>query len=99
MKILFVSESGSWADPHLAGSLEALGHHVERFFYGDAVAEFYGSARRSERVDANLRLYETARRLTHQGGLDLIFCYVYDDFLLPSTARGNRRSDAGEIIA
>lgn len=87
MKILFVCESGSWADPHLAGSFEALGHHVERFFYGEAVGEFYGTARKYELLDANRRLFETARRLTHQRGLDLIFCYVYDDFLLPSTAR------------
>lgn len=93
MKILFVSESASWADAHLAVSLEALGHHVERFFYGEAVGEFYGSARAYERAGANRRLYELARRLTHQGCLDLIFCYVYDDFLLPSTASALARLD------
>ena len=25
--------------------------------------------------------------MLHNGGLDLIFCYVYDDFLLPEYAK------------
>lgn len=84
MKILTVLESGSWADYHIAGSLEEMGHDVARFFYGDGVGEFYGRNRCQERQRKNSDLLTLARRLTYSGQLDLIFCYVYDDFLMPS---------------
>ena len=87
MQILTVLESPSWADYHLAGSLEEMGHTVHRFSYGDCVGEFYGPTRRDERLQKNRQLLDLARRLLHGDGLDLIFCYVYDDFLLPEYAR------------
>lgn len=87
MKILTVLESASWAVYHLAGSLEGMGHTVHRFSYGDCVGEFYGRARHEERLHKNRQLLHLAKGLLHGEGLDLIFCYVYDDFLLPETAK------------
>jgi spore maturation protein CgeB len=87
MKILTVLESNSWADYHLAGSLEDMGHDVTRFFYGAGVGEFYGRQRSAEQAEKNAALYQLARELAKNGQLDFIFCYVYDDFLLPDTAR------------
>lgn len=87
MRILTVLESPSWADYHLAGSLEELGHAVYRFSYGGYVGEFYGRAREEERLRKNRELLAMAEGLLRAGGLDLIFCYVYDDFLLPDYAK------------
>lgn len=86
LRILCVIESGTWAKPHIAGSLRALGHDVHVFHYGPSVGEFYGAARREERVAKNRALVQTAETLCHGSGLDLIFCYVYDDFLQEDTA-------------
>lgn len=64
------------------------GHTVHVFHYGNAVGEFYGRDGARERSRKNNDLLEMAKRLCRTGGgLDLIFCYVYDDFLLPETAR------------
>ena len=87
MRILTVLESPSWCEHHIAGSLEQMGHTVHRFSYGDCVGEFYGRAGEAERVQKNRQLFDLAKSLLHGKGLDLIFCYVYDDFLLPETAR------------
>lgn len=87
MKILTVLESGSWADHHIAGSLEDMGHDVIRYFYGESVGEFYGRNRSQERQRKNSDLLDLARQLTFDGQLDLIFFYVYDDFLMPSFAK------------
>lgn len=87
MHILSVIESASWADFHIAGSLEEMGHEVHRFFYGAGVGEFYGRARKDERLQKNIALLDLAKRLHGEDRLDLIFCYVYDDFLLPEYAR------------
>ncbi len=87
MNILCVIESGSWAETHLAGSLRALGHGVTVFRYGPAVGEFYGRARAPERAAKNRALLAQAEALRSGAGLDLVFCYVYDDFLDVDTAR------------
>jgi len=64
-----------------------MGHDVHRFFYGSGVGEFYARDRRQERLQKNLALLGFAKRLKGEGRLDLIFCYVYDDFLLPEYAK------------
>jgi len=65
-----------------------MGHDVDEFCYGPAVGEFYGRARHVERAARNAELFEIARRAAASpGGLQLIFCYVYDDFLQVDTAR------------
>jgi len=86
MQILTVLEGPSWADYHIAGSLEEMGHSVTRFTYGSHVGEFYPQARASQRLQKNRDLLNTAKAMQAEGGLDLIFCYVYDDFLLPEYA-------------
>jgi spore maturation protein CgeB len=87
MRILTVLESPSWVDHHIVGSLEELGHTVHQFSYGQCVGEFYGRARHDEQKSKNIQLFELAKSLLHSDGLDLIFCYVYDDFLLPEFAK------------
>jgi spore maturation protein CgeB len=86
MDILTVLEGPSWADHHIAGSLEQLGHRVTRFVYGTHVGEFYPRARHTEREHKNRELLQLATGLRAAGKLDLLFCYVYDDFLLPQYA-------------
>lgn len=93
MKILCVIESDSWVDSHIVGSLQDSGHTVHVFHYGTGVGEFYGRSRADERQSKNNSLLETARNLLRNNNLDLIFCYVYDDFLLPETARDLSRLD------
>jgi len=93
LKILCVIESGSWIELHIAGSLREAGHTVEVFSYGEGVGEFYGQRRRDELEKKNRLLLATARELRRSPGLDLVFCYVYDDFLLGDTARALSRLD------
>jgi hypothetical protein len=87
MRILAVVESPSWIEHHIIGSLTEMGHEVHRFSYGSYVGEFYGRQRRFERSSKNEALFHTAKYLLQTGGLDLIFCYVYDDFLTVENAR------------
>ena len=93
MHVLTVLESNTWADHHLAGSLEDMGHEVHRYFYGVGAGEFYGRKRSGEREEKNRQLLEMATQLKRDGRLDLIFCYVYDDFLCPAIARRLARLD------
>lgn len=86
MHILTVLEGPSWVDHHIAGSLERLGHRVTRFVYGSHVGEFYPRARHPERERKHHELLQLAKSLQATGQLDLIFCYVYDDFMLPQHA-------------
>ena len=60
------------------------------FRYGTSVGEFYSIRRRADRTSRNRDLVEAAHRLATSPGLDLIFCYVYDDFLEVPSARALR---------
>lgn len=93
MNILCVIENGTWIQSHVVGSLIDSGHTVHVFHYGAAVGEFYGYDRFREQLRKNNDLVEIAKRLFRTGGLDLIFCYAYDDFLLPETAKALARLD------
>ncbi|HUD86254.1 MAG TPA: glycosyltransferase, partial [Xanthobacteraceae bacterium] len=86
LNILVVGEAGTWFDHHVIASLRDIGHHVSVFHYGNAVGEYYSRARWSERAAKNRALLKQATELKADRGLDLIFCYVYDDFLLPDVA-------------
>lgn len=86
MNILCVIESNSWIEHHVVGTLQDAGHTVH-VYYQNFVGEFFGSNRRDERLGKNSNLLKIAKDLNRGQGLDLIFCYVYDDFLLPETAR------------
>src|SRR5262245_50110168 len=87
MRILTIAESPGWFDNHIVGTLIEMGHQVFQFSYGPSVGEFYGRSRRSEQVEKNQALLDRAQSLIRSNGLDLIFCYVYDDFLMPETAQ------------
>lgn len=87
LNILVVIEKNSWMNAHIADSLAAMGNKVTRFFYGQYVGDFYGRSRRDEREQKNRALLNTAKTLKDDTGLDLIFCYMYDDFLLQKYAR------------
>lgn len=86
MKILCVIESNSWIEHHIVGTLKDAGHIVH-VYYQNFVGEFFGRKRRDERLEKNYELLNMAKELNLGSRLDLIFCYVYDDFLLPETAR------------
>jgi spore maturation protein CgeB len=86
LNILVVGEANTWFDYHVTNSLREVGHHVFVFHYGNAVGEYYPRARWSERERKNRDLLREATKLKADHGLDLIFCYVYDDFLLPDMA-------------
>jgi hypothetical protein len=81
MNILAVTESPSWVEHHIVGSLTDMGHDVMTYPTGTFVGEYYSRSRWQERKHKNQQLVELARRLRSEERLDLIFCYVYDDFL------------------
>ena len=87
MRILAVTDAERWFSFHLVGSLIDAGHEVETFITGPGAGEFYGRSRQVERIAKNQVLLEHARRMIADGGLDLIVCYVYDDFLTRTYAR------------
>jgi hypothetical protein len=87
MHILAVLDNEPWSRHQIVGSLTDVGHEVEVFTYGAAVGEFYGRARQGERLEKNEKLVALATERAKQSRLDLIFCYVYDDFLLADSAR------------
>lgn len=93
LRILTVVEPSGWTQEHITGSLRAMGHDVLRFDQSGHVAKFYGGGERLLKQQRNAELRRTARELAADGGLDLIFCYVYDDFLELDTARTLFRLD------
>lgn len=90
MKILTVTEVGTWIDPHIIQSLRDAGHTVEPYYYGPSIGTFYGRRGDALRRQKNAELLATATRLAQRQDLDLIFCYVYDDFLTEATAEALR---------
>ncbi|HLB41976.1 MAG TPA: glycosyltransferase [Gammaproteobacteria bacterium] len=87
LKILVVVEKNSWFDWHISSSFEEMGHQVQSFYFGESLCEFYGTKRQGERIKRNQQLVNTANQLFQENRLDLIFCFVQDDFLLPKYAR------------
>ena len=87
LNILMVMEKKSWVESHIVHALELMGNTVFRFYFGDYVSEFYGHRRRDEQIHKNVMLVEKAKQLCNEKHLDLIFCYVYDDFLIPKYAK------------
>lgn len=87
MRVLVITDGEPWSKAHIVRSLVEQGHHVETFVTGPAVGDFYGRSRQLERLARNQGLLDHARRMIEGGGLDLMFCYVYDDFLTVEYAR------------
>jgi hypothetical protein len=90
LNILVVGEADSWFDQTVTASLVDMGHHVSVFHYGHVVGEYYPRGRWSEREKKNRDLLSKVEKLKVEEGLDLIFCYVYDDFLLSEAASALR---------
>jgi spore maturation protein CgeB len=97
LRVLVVLEPSGWTQDHIAGGLRAMGHEVLPFHQGGHVAKFYGGDERTLRRRRNDELVQTAREHLRNGGLDLIFCYVYDDFLEPETARALSRLNVAMV--
>jgi hypothetical protein len=87
MRVLAVTDAERWFNHHVIGSLVDQGHHVEVFTCGAGAGDFYGRARHQERLSKNQALLDHAKHMLSEGGLDLIFCFVYDDFLTVEYAR------------
>ncbi len=87
LNILVVIEKNSWFDWHISSSFKEMGHHVQSFYYGESLCEFYGKKRQEERIKKNQQLVDVVNQLFQDNRLDLIFCFVQDDFLLPHYAR------------
>lgn len=87
MRILAVTDAERWFNFHIVGSLIDEGHHVETFTTGAGAGDFFGRSRQVERIAKNQALLDHAGRMIAEGGLDLIICFVYDDFLSRKYAR------------
>lgn len=87
LTILAVIEKNSWVEQHIVNSLKVMGHEVSCYYIGEYVGEFYARSRKQTQVEKNKELFSTARELRNEQGLDLIFCYVYDNFLMEEYAK------------
>lgn len=93
-----MTEANSWVDSHISASLEDMGHTVFRFYYGDFIGEFYGKSRYAEQIEKNKQLVLTANQLLQNNHLNLIFCYVQDDFLIPEYAHQLAKLDLPFVV-
>jgi spore maturation protein CgeB len=87
MHILAVLPPDRWMEINLLDSLRE--HYCEElhvFHYPGGMGQLGSALWRTKRDELNNALLTTARRLRAIGRLDLIFCVVYDDFLLVETA-------------
>jgi hypothetical protein len=87
MNIFTITEKDSWIDDHIITALRNMGHSVYNYYYGQYVGEFYGIKRRKERSEKNELLRQKLDEVKITQGIDLIFSYVYDDFLNDATGK------------
>jgi spore maturation protein CgeB len=88
MRALAVLPPDRWMEINLLDTLRQ--HYCEElqvFTYPGGMGQLGSKQWRDLRIELNDRLVELARTLKAAGRLDLIFCIVYDDFLLVETAR------------
>jgi spore maturation protein CgeB len=88
MRALAVLPPDRWMEVNL---LDTLRQHycdeLQVFTYPGGMGQLGSKQWRAQRNELNHRLVELARALKGDGKLDLIFCIVYDDFLLVETAK------------
>ena len=88
MRALAVLPPDRWMEINL---LDTLRQHycdeLQVFTYPGGMGQLGSKQWRVQRNELNHRLVELARALKADGKLDLIFCIVYDDFLLVETAK------------
>ncbi|MEK7760961.1 MAG: glycosyltransferase [Nitrospirota bacterium] len=88
MKILAILPPDRWMEINLLDTLRR--HYCDElhvFHYPGGMGQLGSSEWRNTRDGLNQDLLVLARDLRAAGRLDLIFCIVYDDFLLVETAR------------
>jgi len=95
MHILAILPPDRWMEINI---LDTLRRHYDDqlhvFTYPGGMGQLGSSVWREKRDELNRDLLCTARRLRAAGRLDLIFCIVYDDFLLVETAKQLRDLNA-----
>lgn len=88
MRALAVLPPDRWMEINL---LDTLRQHycdeLQVFTYPGGMGQLGSKQWRTQRNELNHKLVELARALKATGKLDLIFCIVYDDFLLVETAK------------
>jgi spore maturation protein CgeB len=88
MRVLAVLPPDRWMEANL---LDTLRRHycdeLQVFTYPGGMGQLGSKQWRAQRNELNHRLVRSARALKAAGRLDLIFCIVYDDFLLVETAK------------
>ena len=88
MRALAVLPPDKWMEINL---LDTLRNHycndLQVFTYPGGMGQLGSKRWRVQRDELNCRLVQLARSLKSAGRLDLIFCIVYDDFLLIETAK------------
>ncbi len=88
MHVLAVLPPDRWMEINLIDPLRQ--HYCDTlhiFHYPGGMGQLGSAAWRRTREELNQELLSTARTLRTTGRLDLIFCVIYDDFLLVDTAR------------
>ena len=88
MQVLAVLSPDRWMEINL---IDPLRQHycdtLQVFHYPGGMGQLGSADWRRTREELNQKLLSTARTLRATGHLDLIFCVVYDDFLLVDTAQ------------
>jgi spore maturation protein CgeB len=88
MHILAILPPDRWMEINLLDPLrQQYCDSLHTFHYPGGMGQLGSADWRHERDELNQKLLVTARTLRATGSLDLIFCVVYDDFLLVDTAR------------
>jgi len=88
MRALAVLPPDPWMEINLLATLRQ--HYCDElhiFTYPGGMGQLGSTIWRAQRDELNHRLLVLARSLKASGRLDLIFCIVYDDFLLVETAK------------
>src|SRR6185295_2386694 len=88
MRALAIFPLERWIEINL---LDTLRQHycadLQVFTYPGGMGQLGSKLWRAQRNELNCRVLELARSLKASGKLELIFCIVYDDFLLVETAK------------
>ena len=88
MRALAVLPPDRWMEINLLATLrQHFCDELQVFTYPGGMGQLGSKQWRAERDELNHRLVKLAYALKAAGKLDLIFCIVYDDFLLVETAK------------
>jgi len=93
MNILAVVTDTAWIQNHILSTMEK--HYCENLytFLCPGIGLSWSTEWRKQRDQLNHQLIQYVRQLKSAGKLDLIFCNIYDDFLLVDTVKQLRREN------